>query len=149
MSQKQEIRTGNSNKCCFHISWLFDLKMVLPASWSSPKGFSFSYPGSGLGRSPGVWNSNSFQYSCLEHFIDRRAGGLKPMGSQIQTWVSTHACMPCIHSGNLLSGNSWLRIFPSCHTLPDLHWFFPKSLSIKTTSIQLLVSWFVFENCVW
>jgi hypothetical protein len=67
------------------MSWLFDLEMVLPASWCSPKSFSFNYPGSGVGRSPGVGNCNSLQYSRLEHFIDRRGGGLKPMASQSQT----------------------------------------------------------------
>ena len=32
-------------------------------------------PGSipGLGRSPGEWNGNLLQYSCLENFIDRGA----------------------------------------------------------------------------
>ena len=29
----------------------------------------------GLGRSPGVRNSNPLQYSCLENPMDRRAGG--------------------------------------------------------------------------
>ena len=28
---------------------------------------------SGLGRSPGVGNSNPFQYSCLENYRDREA----------------------------------------------------------------------------
>ena len=29
----------------------------------------------GLGKSPGVGNSNSLQYSCLENPMDRGAGG--------------------------------------------------------------------------
>ena len=36
----------------------------------------------GLERSPGVGNGNPFQYSCLENFIDRGAGGLPAMGLQ-------------------------------------------------------------------
>ena len=36
----------------------------------------------GLGRSPGEGNGNLLQYSCLESFMDRGAGGLQSMESQ-------------------------------------------------------------------
>ena len=36
----------------------------------------------GLGRLPGVGNSNPFQYSCLDNFMYRGAWGAKVMGSQ-------------------------------------------------------------------
>ena len=41
-------------------------------------------PGSipGLGRSPGVGNGNSLQYSGLENSMDRKPGGLQSMGWQ-------------------------------------------------------------------
>ena len=41
-------------------------------------------PGSipGLGRSPGVGNGNSLQYSGLENSMDREPGGLQSMGWQ-------------------------------------------------------------------
>ena len=39
-----------------------------------------SIPGSG--RSPGEGNGYSCQYSCLENFMDKKAGGLWSMGSQ-------------------------------------------------------------------
>ena len=39
-----------------------------------------SIPGSG--RSPGEWNSNPLQYSCLENPMDEETGGLQSMGSQ-------------------------------------------------------------------
>ena len=38
----------------------------------------------GLGRSPGVGNSNPLQYSCLEDPMD--PGGLQSMGSQ-KSWT--------------------------------------------------------------
>ena len=34
----------------------------------------------GLGRSPGEGNGNLLQYSCMENFMDRGAGGLQSMG---------------------------------------------------------------------
>ena len=34
------------------------------------------------GRSLGVGNGNSLQYSCLENSIDKEHGGLRSMGSQ-------------------------------------------------------------------
>ena len=47
----------------------------------------------GLGRSPGVWNGNPFQYSCLENTMDRGAWlGCSPW-SQSWTWLSTHTCI--------------------------------------------------------
>ena len=41
-------------------------------------------PGSipGSGRSPGVGNGNSLQYSCLENFMEEEPGGLQSMGPQ-------------------------------------------------------------------
>ena len=36
-----------------------------------------------LGRSPGEGNGNPLQCSCLENFMDRRAGGLQSKGLQI------------------------------------------------------------------
>ena len=36
----------------------------------------------GSGRPPGEGNCNPLQYSCLETFMDRGAGGLQSMGSQ-------------------------------------------------------------------
>ena len=36
----------------------------------------------GLGRSPGVGNSNLLQYSCLENSIGREPGRLQSMGPQ-------------------------------------------------------------------
>ena len=36
----------------------------------------------GLGRSPGEGNGNPLQYSCLENFMDRRAGQAMSMGLQ-------------------------------------------------------------------
>ena len=44
----------------------------------------------GLGKSPGVGNSNPLQYSCLENPMDRGAGGggLQFMGSQSWTGLS-------------------------------------------------------------
>ena len=36
----------------------------------------------GLGRSPGEGNGYRLQYSCLENPMDRRPGGLQPMGWQ-------------------------------------------------------------------
>ena len=45
------------------------------------------------GRSPGVWNGNPFQYSCLENTMDRGAWlGCSPW-SQSWTWLSTHTCI--------------------------------------------------------
>ena len=37
---------------------------------------------SGLGRSPGVGNSNPFQSACLKNSMDRGAAGLQSMGLQ-------------------------------------------------------------------
>ena len=37
---------------------------------------------SGSGISPGEGNGNPLQYSCLENFVDRRAGRLQSMESQ-------------------------------------------------------------------
>ena len=37
----------------------------------------------GSGRSPGVGNGNSLQYSCLENSMDRGAYRLQSIGSQI------------------------------------------------------------------
>ena len=34
----------------------------------------------GLGRSPGEGNGILLQYSCMENFMDRGAGGLQSMG---------------------------------------------------------------------
>ena len=36
----------------------------------------------GLGRSPGEGNGNLLQYSCMENFMDRGAGGLQSMELQ-------------------------------------------------------------------
>ena len=36
----------------------------------------------GLGRSPGVWNGNLLQCSCLENPMDRRPEGLQSIGSK-------------------------------------------------------------------
>ena len=49
-------------------------------------------PGSipGSGRFPGEGNGYPLQYSCLENSITEEAGGLQSMGSQSQTWLSTH-----------------------------------------------------------
>ena len=55
---------------------------------------------SGLGRSPGEGHGNPFQYSCLEHSLDRRAWWatvhsiansqtqLKRLGTHTHTYVS-------------------------------------------------------------
>ena len=37
----------------------------------------------GLGRSPGEGNGILLQYSCMENFMDRGAGGPQTMGSQL------------------------------------------------------------------
>ena len=55
------------------------------------------------GRSPGVGNGNSFQYSCLENSIDR-GGRLQSMGwlSQIvlntHVHAHTHSHIPFVHT---------------------------------------------------
>ena len=51
---------------------------------------------SGLGRSPGGGNGNSFQYSCLGNPIDRRAWQATVQGvtkSQTRLIMYTHACI--------------------------------------------------------
>ena len=54
----------------------------------------------GLGRSPGVWNGNPLQYSCLENSMDR--GALQAIvdgaaESQTQVTKHTHTQRP-LHS---------------------------------------------------
>ena len=47
----------------------------------------------GLGRSPGVRNSNPLQYSCLENSMERGACGLLSMGHiqlDMTEWLNTH-----------------------------------------------------------
>ena len=45
----------------------------------------------GLGRSPGVGNSNSLQYSCVENSMDRGAWQATVHGAEkSQTRLSTH-----------------------------------------------------------
>ena len=48
----------------------------VPASAGDGRGQA-SVPG--LGRSPGVGDSNPLQYSCLENAAERGAGGLQSM----------------------------------------------------------------------
>ena len=50
---------------------------------------------SGLGRSPGVGNGNSLQYSCLENSMDRgawqaTAHGATKSWTQLSTQTQTH-----------------------------------------------------------
>ena len=43
----------------------------------------------GLGRSPGEWNGNPFQYSCLGNLMDRGAWqAIVPGVSKSQMWLS-------------------------------------------------------------
>ena len=47
----------------------------------------------GLGRSPGVGNSNSLQYSCLENPMDRGAWWATVHGiTKCHAQLSTHIC---------------------------------------------------------
>ena len=50
-----------------------------PSAKAGNAGDVSSFPG--LGRSPGVENVNSLQYSCLERSMDKRLG---------QAWLSMH-----------------------------------------------------------
>ena len=45
----------------------------------------------GLGRWPGQGNGNPLQYSCLRIPWTEEPGGQQSLGSQSQTWLSTHA----------------------------------------------------------
>ena len=67
----------------------------LPASAGDTRDLS-EIPGSG--RSPGEGNDNSFQYSCLRNFMDRRAWwatvhGVAKSRTRLSTYTYTHVCM--------------------------------------------------------
>ena len=47
----------------------------------------------GLGRSPGIGNSNPLHYSCLENHMDREAWQATSMGSQ----HAGHDCRDLVH----------------------------------------------------
>ena len=48
------------------------------------------------GRSPGEWNSNPLQHSCLENSMDRRAWKATVHGvEKNQTWLSTDIHQYC------------------------------------------------------
>ena len=46
-----------------------------------------------VGKIPWRKKSNPLQYSCLEKSMNRGAGRIQSLGSQSQTWLSTHALM--------------------------------------------------------
>ena len=58
----------------------------------------------GLGRSPGVGNGNSPQYSCLENSTDR--GALQSMGSQDQMQLSSQALFRAGQSESMAQARS-------------------------------------------
>ena len=80
MMTKMLNRKGPSTKSCGLPRWLSDKES---ASNAVDKRDTGSIPGSG--RSPGVENGNSLQYSCLENSTDRGACGLESMELQSQT----------------------------------------------------------------
>ena len=63
-------------------SWACQVALVVknPLANAGDMRDSGSIPGSG--RSPGEWNNNTLQYSCLGYPMDREPGGLQPIGSQ-------------------------------------------------------------------
>ena len=73
-------RIGQSIKSCGLPRWLSGKES---SSNAVDKRDTGSIPG--LGRSPGVENGNSLQYSCLENSMDRGACGLQSMELQSQT----------------------------------------------------------------
>ena len=73
-------------------------------------GVAGSVPGSG--KSPGGRNGNPFQYSCLEHLMDRGAWCPAVHGAtNSQTQLSNRLCMhtPCIYSYYITKRNIKLR----------------------------------------
>ena len=65
----------------------------------------------GLGRSPGVGNGNSLQYSCLENSMDRETGGVWSKGAQRvgHNWAHTH---PCIYHYSIIQCSFIALKFP-------------------------------------
>ena len=79
----------------------------------------------GSGRFPGVGNSNSLQYSCLENPMDKEPGGLQTMGSERGwTQLSRHAHTPSLDSLTVLP------LVPSC---PFFSAFSPATSFLRAT----------------
>ena len=61
--------------------WLPTAQLVQEPAWSAGgRGDIGLIPG--LRRSPGIANSNLFQYCCLGNLMDREPGGLQSIGLQ-------------------------------------------------------------------
>ena len=86
----------------------------------------------GLGRSPGVGNSNSLQYSCLENSMDRGARRATVHGiEKSQTRLSTHT-----HSKTCDETAAYLNSYISTsHLLDSWNEKEPYGISISTLSL--------------
>ena len=86
----------------------------------------------GLGRSPGVGNSNSLQYSCLENSMDRGAWRATVHGvEKSQTQLSTHTdSKTCDETAAYL--NSYIS---TSHLLDSWNEKEPYGISISTLSL--------------
>ena len=80
------------------------------------------------GRSPGVGNGNSLQYSCLENSMAKKPGGLQSMRSQSfgHNWACTNTQKLLIHiTEKWLVGSVTMKE----EQMTFVVWFFQKSVS--------------------
>ena len=92
--------------------WYGTVVKNLPANAEDSRDTS-SIPG--LGRSPGEWNGNSLQYSCLENLMERNLAGYSPWGpkeADKTEQLSMHSQKPTIRGQIIFSIFFRLICFP-------------------------------------